>query len=173
MPKMECCISPSSTPERSTASLIAAPPNSGALKAASAPPNLPNGVRAAPRIIARSTSLSLRSRNRRHQCNRKEPSEATSLVRYGARKAIFLGESKTRRSRGEHRRLRDDLRAVRVGDAREVQLRPRRDRCSTRGASSHDLAGDERRGAPPDLRGLLPPLEQVRKRGQRDGHRAR
>jgi hypothetical protein len=36
---------------------IAAPPNSGALKVDNAPPNLPNGVRAAPRITARSTSM--------------------------------------------------------------------------------------------------------------------
>src|SRR3712207_2732580 len=55
IPKTECWISPSSTPERSIASLIAVPPSSGADRGASAPPNRPKGVRAAPRITARST----------------------------------------------------------------------------------------------------------------------
>src|SRR5215210_1108229 len=116
MPKIECSISPSSRPERSMASLIAAPPNSGALNGDNAPPNLPNGVRAAPTIIDRSTS--------------DPPVLGTTdasvtegaLVRYGTRKAVSAGESKRRRSRGEHRRLRDDLRELPVGDAREVQL---------------------------------------------------
>jgi hypothetical protein len=43
MPKIECPISPSSMPERFIASLIAAPPSSGAFKGDSAPPNFPNG----------------------------------------------------------------------------------------------------------------------------------
>src|SRR4051794_41057367 len=56
MPKPECSISPSSTRDRSIASRIAVPPSSGALKDDNAPPNFPNGVRAAPKTTALSTT---------------------------------------------------------------------------------------------------------------------
>src|SRR5918993_4232358 len=48
-----------------------------------------------------------------------------SLVRYGIREATLAGESEARRSRGQHWRLQDDLCELRVGNAREIQLRPR------------------------------------------------
>ena len=57
-PMTTCCTCSGSTPERSSAALMAMPPRSVGCREASPPPILPTGVRALPRITVRGIQIS-------------------------------------------------------------------------------------------------------------------
>src|SRR5215213_7927092 len=104
-----------------------APANFGTLKDAKVLTNLPDGVRAAPRINTRSIasppvllsidgSMVSEPNCRAAAAGRSERTFGT----LGIRDSLSGRSGAPRRSHAEHRRLRDDLRELRVGDAREV-----------------------------------------------------
>src|SRR5215208_7197177 len=104
----------------------AAPANLGTLKNAKTLTNLPDGVRAAPRINIRSIAsppiLSIDG-SMVSEPNRRAAAAGRSARTFGTlgvRDSLSGRSGAPRRSHAEHRRLRDDLRELRVGDAREV-----------------------------------------------------